>query len=42
MFLVDASSSGIILFVGALDASKTLAEGDIFRINATNLSIELK
>ena len=24
------------------DASKTLAEGDIFRINATNLSIELK
>ena len=40
--LVDASSSGNILFVGALDASKTLAEGDIFRINATNLSIELK
>ena len=42
VFLVDASSSGNILFVGALDASKTLAEGDIFRINATNLSIELK
>jgi ribosomal 30S subunit maturation factor RimM len=30
------------LFLGALDASKTLAVGDIFRINATNLSIELK
>ena len=37
-----ASSSGNILFVGALDASKTLAQNDIFRINATNLSIELK
>ena len=42
VFLVDASSSGNILFVGALDASKTLAQNDIFRINATNLSIELK
>ena len=30
------------LFLGALDASKTLAVGDIFRINSTNLSIELK
>lgn len=30
------------LFLGALDASKTLAVGDIFRINAGNLSIELK
>ena len=42
VFLVDASSSGNILFVGALDASKTIESGDIFRINATNLSIELK
>ena len=42
VIIADASSSGNILFVGALDASKTLAEGDIFRINATNLSIELK
>ena len=41
-FLVDAASSGNILFVGALDASKTIATGDIFRINAGNLSIELK
>ena len=30
------------LFLGALDASKALAVGDIFRINASNLSIELK
>ena len=42
VIIADASSSGNILFVGELDASKTLAEGDIFRINATNLSIELK
>lgn len=41
-FLVDAASSGNILFVGALDASKTIASGDIFRINASNLTIELK
>jgi F0F1-type ATP synthase membrane subunit c/vacuolar-type H+-ATPase subunit K len=41
-FVVDAASSGNILFVGALDASKTIATGDIFRINAGNLSIELK
>ena len=41
-FLADAASSGNILFVGALDASKTIATGDIFRINAGNLSIELK
>ena len=42
VIITDASSSGNTLFVGALDASKTLAAGDIFRINATNLSIELK
>ena len=41
-FLVDAASSGNILFVGALDASKTIATGDIFRINAGNLTVELK
>ncbi len=41
-FIVDAASSGNILFIGALDASKTIATGDIFRINASNLSIELK
>ena len=42
VFIADASSSGNILFVGALDASKAIAEGDIFRINANNLTIELK
>ena len=42
VFINDSSSSGNFLFIGALDAIKTLAEGDIFRINATNLSIELK
>ena len=31
-----------VLFIGALDASKSVAAGDIFRINAGNLSIELK
>lgn len=41
-FIADASTSGNILFVGALDASKTIASGDIFRINAGNLTIELK
>ena len=42
VFIADASSSGNILFVGALDASKTIQSGDIFRINADNLTIELK
>ena len=41
-FVADASSSGNILFIGALDANKTIATGDIFRINAGNFSIELK
>ena len=41
VFIVDASSSGNILFVGELDSSKTIASGDIFRINANNLTIEL-
>ena len=42
VFIADASSSGNILCVGALDANKTIASGDIFRINAGNLTIELK
>ena len=41
-FLVDAASSGNILFVGALDNDKTIETGDIFRFNASNLTIELK
>ena len=40
-FIADASSSGNILFVGALSSSRTIAEGDIFRINANNLTITL-
>jgi len=35
-------SGGNVLFIGALDVSKTIASGDIFRINAENLTIELK
>jgi hypothetical protein len=42
VIIADALSSGNILFVGALDASKTIADGDIFRINAGNLTVELK
>ena len=42
VFVVDASSGGNILFVGALDTNKDVATGDIFRINAGNLTIELK
>jgi hypothetical protein len=35
-------SGGNVLFIGALDASKAIATGDIFRINAGNITIELK
>ena len=35
-------TGGNVLFIGALDASKTIATGDIFRINTNNLTIELK
>ena len=42
VFVADALTSGNILFVGALDANKTIADGDIFRINAGNLTVELK
>ena len=42
VFIADASSGGNILFVGDLDASRTIDDGDIFRINAGNLTIELK
>jgi hypothetical protein len=42
VFVADASSGGNLLFVGALDADKTIETGDIFRINAGNLTIELK
>ena len=41
---ISGSGSGTVrvLFIGALDASKSIATGDIFRINATNLTIGLK
>lgn len=42
VFIADALTGGNILFVGDLDASKAIADGDVFRINATNLTIELK
>ena len=35
-------SGGNVLFIGTLDVSKVIADGDIFRINAGNLTIELK
>ena len=37
-----STGGGNILFVGALDASKVIATGDIFRINAGNITVELK
>ena len=42
VFVADALTRGNILFVGALDVSKLIADGDIFRINTGNLTIELK
>ena len=40
--LVTEGSGGNVLFIGALDATKTISQGDIFRINQNNLTIELK
>ena len=42
IIITDAASSGNVLFVGALDVQKVIESGDIFRINAGNLTIELK
>ena len=39
--LVDASTSGNILFYGALTTSKTVSSGDQFTISSGNLSISL-
>lgn len=41
-FIADALTSGNILFVGALDANKTIETDDVFRINLQNLTVELK
>lgn len=37
----DASSSGNLLFHGALTSSKTIASGDVLKIDASNLTISL-
>ena len=37
----DASTSGNLLFHSPLDASKTIATGDVFRIAAGSLSVTL-
>ena len=44
VFIADASSigGGNILFVGELEAPRTIDDRDIFRINAGNLVIEIK
>ena len=39
--LRDASSGGNLLYHTALDASKTIATGDVFRISAGSLSVTL-
>jgi hypothetical protein len=39
--LYDASTSGNLLFHGALTSSKVIETGDIFKIASTNLSITL-
>lgn len=40
--LFDASTSGNLLFHGALAANKTINSGDIFRFNAGDLSVALQ
>ena len=37
----DASTSGNMLFHSALTASKTVNDGDTFKINATDLDVDL-
>jgi hypothetical protein len=39
--ILDASSSGNLLYYTALDASKTIATGDVFRIAIGSLSVTL-
>lgn len=39
--LRDASSGGNLLYHTALDAAKTIDNGDIFKINSGNLSVTL-
>ena len=35
----DASSAGNLLFYGALDTSKTISSGDVFRVNASGITM---
>lgn len=37
----DAVTSGNLLYHSALDSSKTISNGDIFKITSTNLSVTL-
>lgn len=39
--IYDAETTGNLLFYGALSASKTVSDGDIFQISDTNLTISL-
>ncbi len=39
--IMDASTSGNLLYHTALDTSKTISSGDIFRITTGNLSVTL-
>ena len=39
--IFDASSSGNLLYHGALTASKTIASGDLLKITSTNLTVTL-
>ena len=39
--ILDASSSGNLLYYTALDASKTISTGDVFRIAIGSLSVTL-
>lgn len=37
----DASTAGNLLYYTALDSSKTIDSGDVFKISSTNLSVTL-
>jgi hypothetical protein len=39
--IFDASSSGNLLYHGALTASKTIATGDVLKITSSNLTVTL-
>lgn len=39
--ILDASTSGNLLYYAALDVSKTIGSGDIFTISSGNLSVTL-